>query len=154
MGTDVRKRSLRELVAAVATVGGLAVYLVTSTTGYLAGRSLDPLVIVLTVVGLAAVVLDLAAGHRLAAVARDVLVVGAVAALSAGMALFLLARVPLAADVYFIPVNYPAAEATTLHLSFVGLGLYLVAVLALVVEAFAARRVRPVPGGRPAVAAA
>ncbi|WP_282945206.1 hypothetical protein [Cellulomonas endometrii] len=150
----MRTRSVPELVAAVAGVGGVAVYLVTSTTGYLAGRSLDPLVIVLTVAGLAAVVLDLTAGHRFTAVVRDLLLVGSVAALSAGMALFLLARVPLAADVYFIPVNYPAAEATTLHLSFVGLGLYLVAVLALVVESFAAKRVRPAAGRTPVVATA
>lgn len=146
---------LREVVAVVAAVAGLGVYVITSTTGYLAGRAIDPLVVLLSVAAIAAVVVGLVLADRLGAVLRDVLLVGSVAALSAGMVLFLLARVPLAADVYFIPVNFPAAEATTLHVSFVGLGLYLVAVLALVAEAFAARRVVPagaVPPGTPVVA--
>lgn len=143
---------LREVVAVVAAVAGLGVYVVTSTTGYLAGRALDPLVVLLTALAVVALVAGLVLRERLGAVVRDVLLVGSVAGLCAAMALFLLARVPLAADVYFIPVNYPAAEATTLHVSFVGLGLYLVAVLALVVEAFVARRRVPAGPGTPAMA--
>jgi hypothetical protein len=154
MGTSVLRTGLREIVATVAAAGGLAVYVITSTTGYLAGRPLNPLVVVLTLLAVAALVADVALRDRLGAVVRDLLVVGSVAALSASFAVFLLARVPLAADVYFIPVNYPAAEAATLHLSFVGLALYLVAVLALVVESFAARRGRRSgpAAARPAVA--
>lgn len=151
MGTNVLRTGLREIVAAVAAAGGLAVYVITSTTGYLAGRPLNPLVVAVTLLAVAALVVDVALRDRLGAVVRDVLLVGSVAALSAGLAVFLLARVPLAADVYFIPVNYPAAEATTLHVSFVGLGLYLVAVVALVVESFATRRDR-LPAPRAAVA--
>jgi len=137
---------VRTALAAVVAVGGLLIYIVSSTTGYLAGRELDPLVLVASIVALVALVVELTAGDRLSAVVRDVLVVGSTTALSVAMVIFLLARVPLAADVYFIPVNFPAAEEATLNLSLVGIGLYLVAVLVLIVEAFAAKRPRPTSG--------
>lgn len=140
MGKGVLATRLRASIAVVTALGGLSVYVLSSTTGYLAGRPLNPLVIVLTVVAVVALVLDMAVRDRLSAVVRDVLVIGSVTALCTSFALFLLARVSLAADVYFIPVNYPAAEEATLNLSFVGLALYFAAVLALVVESFAARR--------------
>ena len=54
-------------------------------------------------------------------------------------AVFVLARVSLAADVYFIPVNYPASEATALHISIVGAVCYLVGIVALIVEGFSAK---------------
>ena len=114
------KASLREIIALVLAVAGLAVYIVTSTTGYLAGTAMNVLPIVLTVVAVAALVVDIALGSRLPAVVRDLCVVGASALLAASIALFVMARVTLAADVYFIPVNYPAAEADALHISIAG----------------------------------
>lgn len=48
-------------------------------------------------------------------------------------------RVSLAADVYFIPVNYPASEATALHISIVGAVCYLVGIVTLIVEGFSAK---------------
>lgn len=135
------KASLREIIALVLAVAGLAVYIVTSTTGYLAGTAMNVLPIVLTVVAVAALVVDIALGSRLPAVVRDLCVVGASALLAASIALFVMSRVTLAADVYFIPVNYPAAEADALHISIAGVVCYLLADIALIVEAFAARRV-------------
>lgn len=135
------KASLREIIALVLAVAGLAVYIVTSTTGYLAGTAMNVLPIVLTVVAVAALVVDIALGSRLPAVVRDLCVVGASALLAASIALFVMARVTLAADVYFIPVNYPAAEAGALHISIAGVVCYLLADVALIVEAFAASRV-------------
>lgn len=135
------KASLREIIALVLVVAGLAVYIVTSTTGYLAGTAMNVLPIVLTVVAVAALVVDIALGSRLSAVVRDLCVVGASALLAASIALFVMARVTLAADVYFIPVNYPAAEADALHISIAGVVCYLLADIALIVEAFAASRV-------------
>lgn len=135
------KVSLREIIALVLAVAGLAVYIVTSTTGYLAGTAMNVLPIVLTVVAVAALVVDIALGSRLPAVVRDLCVVGASALLAASIALFVMARVTLAADVYFIPVNYPAAEADALHISIAGVVCYLLADIALIVEAFAVRRV-------------
>lgn len=135
------KASLREIIALVLAVAGLAVYIVTSTTGYLAGTAMNVLPIVLTVVAVAALVVDIALGSRLPAVVRDLCVVGASALLAASIALFVMTRVTLAADVYFIPVNYPAAEADALHISIAGVVCYLLADIALIVEAFAASRV-------------
>lgn len=135
------KASLREIIALVLAVAGLAVYIVTSTTGYLAGTAMNVPPIVLTVVAVAALVVDIALGSRLPAVVRDLCVVGASALLAASIALFVMARVTLAADVYFIPVNYPAAEADALHISIAGVVCYLLADIALIVEAFAASRV-------------
>jgi hypothetical protein len=143
MAAITRKNGLTELIAIAAAVVGLVLYVVTSTTGYLAGRALDPLPVVLTVVGVLLLAADLGLRNRLAAVVRDLLLLAAVAALVGSFALFLLARVPLAADVHFIPVNYPAAEETTLNVSLVGMAFYLVAIVAGIVEAFVARRAEP-----------
>lgn len=55
--------------------------------------------------------------------------------------MFVMTRVTLAADVYFIPVNYPAAEADALHISIAGVACYLLADIVLIVEAFAAKRI-------------
>ena len=73
------------------------------------------------------------------AVLSDVLLVAADVCLIGSFAVFVLARVSLAADVYFIPVNYPASEATALHISVVGAVCYLVGIVALIVEGFSAK---------------
>ena len=52
---------------------------------------------------------------------------------------FVIGRVSLAADVYFIPVNYPASEATALHISLAGIALYVIADIAVIVAAFMKR---------------
>ena len=52
---------------------------------------------------------------------------------------FVLERVRLAADIYFIPVNYPASEQTSLNVALIGVACYLVAILLLVVKAFTAK---------------
>ena len=72
-------------------------------------------------------------------VVNDVLLVAANVCLIGSFAVFVLARVSLAADVYFIPVNYPASEATALHISIVGAVCYLVGIVTLIVEGFSAK---------------
>ena len=128
------------IVAIVGALAGLIVYIVTSTTGYLAGGGISALLIAMTVVALLVLAADIFLKDRLGAVARDLALLGSLALIAASFALFILARVPLAADVYFIPVNYPQAEETALNISLVGLALYLIAVLALLIESFSARR--------------
>lgn len=100
------KLNTKTIVAAVASVIGLAVY---------------------------------GAGSKLPAVVNDVLLVAANVCLIGSFAVFVLARVSLAADVYFIPVNYPASEATALHISIVGAVCYLVGIVTLIVEGFSAK---------------
>lgn len=146
-----------ELIAAVAAVVGLVVYLITSTTGYLAGKEMNVLPIVCTVLAVVALIAAVAVGSRLSAVVDDVLLIASEVLLVVSFAFFTLDRVSLAADIYFIPVNYPASEQTALNISLVGVVAYLVAIGLLIVKAFTAKEVRAaaiaVDGGMaPAVA--
>lgn len=134
-----KKLNPKQILAAAAGIVGLAVYGITSTTGYLAASATNPLPAVCTVVSLVCVAALLFAGGRLPALARDLLRIVAALGLIASFAVFALARVPLAADVYFIPVNYPATEANALHTSIVGVAAYLVGIVALIVDAFSAK---------------
>ena len=128
------KLNTKTIVAAVASVIGLAVYGYTSMVGYLAASATSTLPVVLTVAALVCLALRQFAGSKLPAVVNDVLLVAANV-----FAVFVLARVSLAADVYFIPVNYPASEATALHISIVGAVCYLVGIVTLIVEGFSAK---------------
>ena len=111
----------------------------TSMVGYLAASATSTLPVVLTVVALVCLALRQFAGSKLPAVVNDVLLVAANICLIGSFAVFVLARVSLAADVYFIPVNYPASEATALHISIVGAVCYLVGIVTLIVEGFSAK---------------
>ena len=143
------KLNTKTSVAAVASVIGLAVYGYTSMVGYLAASATSTLPVVLTVAALVCLALRQFAGSKLPAVVNDVLLVAANVCLIGSFAVFVLARVSLAADVYFIPVNYPASEATALHISIVGAVCYLVGIVTLIVEGFSAKNgcSPPPPGG-------
>ena len=120
--TKLAKSGLSVWVALVTAVIGLVVYLVTSFTGYLAGSATNPAPIVCTVIAIVLAV-----------------VLAATALLIASFALFALGRVSLVADVYFIPVNYPAAEETALNISIVGLVSYLVSIVAMIAACFSGK---------------
>lgn len=124
-------------IASAALSGlGLAVYIYTATTGYLAGRGVDVIIVALLLVA-ALVALALAFGaDRAKPLLVDVGIYTAVVTLLAALGRFILERVSLAADVYFIPVNYPAAEEMALNLSAVGVGLLIMALVVHVVDAF------------------
>ena len=141
------KLNTKTIVAAVASVIGLAVYGYTSMVGYLAASATSTLPVVLTVAALVCLALRQFAGSKLPAVVNDVLLVAANVCLIGSFAVFVLARVSLAADVYFIPVNYPASEATALHISIVGAVCYLVGIVTLIVEGFSAKNGEALPGG-------
>lgn len=133
------KTHVAEIVAMAATLVGLVIYIVNSTTGYMAGQGMSVPLIVLSVVAVIALVLRIAVRDRLPAVLADVLLIAPEVMLLASFAQFVLARVRLAADIYFIPVNYPASEQVSLNVALIGVGCYLVAIIALVVEAFTAK---------------
>ena len=134
-----------EIVAALAGAIGTIVYVVNSTTGYMAGQGVDAAVVACGVVAVVALLTKAVLGGRLTGTAggvlADVLLVGSEALLIVAFARFALARVRLAADIYFIPVNYPAAEETALNVALAGAACYLVAIVALIVKAFIARDV-------------
>lgn len=128
--------SAAALTAAVAAVAGLCFYLVTSLTGFLAGAPLNMPILACSAAGI--LLLAALAPGRLAGSVKDLAVLAAGLCLIAGMVLFVLDRVSLAADLYFIPVNYPASEQTAFYLSLVGIAGYLAAIVADMVVAFSA----------------
>ncbi|KAB8286638.1 sodium:proton antiporter [Bifidobacterium ramosum] len=141
------KVNIPEIIAVVCGVIGLAVYWVTSTTGYLAGQGVNAAVLACGAVAVVALIAKITLGSRLVAggvaggVLADLLLVGSEVLMIVAFAFFVLARVRLAADIYFIPVNYPAAEETALNISLIGVVAYAVAIIALIVKAFAKDRV-------------
>lgn len=128
--------SIPGLVAVAASAVGLAFYLVTSLTGYLAGSAMDT--VVLACSALAILLLAVLASGKTSGGVKDLVILAAGFLLIAAMIFFALGRVSLAADIYFIPVNYPASEETAFQLSVVGIAAYLVAIVADMTAAFGA----------------
>lgn len=124
-------------VALVTSLAGMIFYIVTSTTGYLAGSTLNPTPIILTAVAILLVLLLVGATNKLHPLLIDLFIVGSTVFLIVSFALFLLGRVSLAADVYFIPVNYPQAEEAALNASLVGIALYLISIITMIIAGFA-----------------
>ena len=123
------------LAAAIAALAGFVFYLVTSFTGYLAQSAVNPTPILCSALALVALCVCFFLGQSMSALVRELLLLAAGVLLIVSFALFALGRVPLAADVYFIPVNYPQSEETALYLSLVGLVLYLASIIIMIVEA-------------------
>lgn len=126
--------SFTSLVAVVAALAGLIFYLGTTLTGYLTGSVPNPAVVICSV--LAILLLAVLAADRVSGGVRDLMILAAGFLLIVGVMIFALERTSLAADIYFIPVNYPAAEETAFQLSVVGAAGYLAALLADMVTAF------------------
>lgn len=127
------------LIAAVTALVGLVFYLITSFTGYLAQSAINPVPIVCSAAALVLLCVCWFTAQSLSPLVRELLALVAGILLIASFAFFTLARVSLAADVYFIPVNYPQSEEIALYLSLVGIALYLASIITLVVEALSAK---------------
>ena len=120
------------LAAAILALAGMTIYIITSVTGDLASAAMNPLPIV--AVGMLGAVMF--TNRNMVLVLRDALVMASSVLLLVSFYYLILAMVQLAADVYFIPVNYPASEAAALHVSIVGAVFYLAADLSVIVMAF------------------
>lgn len=125
------------LAAAVLGLIAMIIYIVTSTTGYMAGQPVSALPIVFTIIA----VLGLGAMFALAD-KLDKRIVGAIlfvidVLLAVSLCLFVVDRVQLFADIYFIPVNYPEGEGSALNSSIVGMVFYALALVCVVVTGFA-----------------
>ncbi len=139
MKNRVEKNAYGVLLAALAALAGLIIYIYTSVTGYLASSAINYLPFISTA---AAVILMLAVVFmrgKISDLAADIIIFAAGVLILFGLYEFVLARVSLAADVYFIPVNYPASEAEALHISIAGVVLYIVSDILLIVTAFMKR---------------
>lgn len=142
MKNMLNKKTGSLLIATIAALAGMIVYIITSVTGYLAASAVNPWPIVCTAASIILLAVIIFLNCRLQAGITDVLVILASILLLVSFYFFVLSRVQLAADVYFIPVNYPASEASALHISIVGVVLYLIADIAVITAAFAGKPVQ------------
>ena len=101
------------IFATVTALAALVIYLVTSLTGFMAGKAMNIWPVVLTV---AAIVLLFAADKMKPSALKDIVIVLTGFALIGCISFFAMDRVKLAADVWFIPVNRPATEDVALYL--------------------------------------
>ena len=127
MKNRLNKKTGSLLIAAIAALAGMIVYIITSVTGYLTASAVNPWPIVCTAASILLLAVIIFLNHKLQAGIADILVILASVLLLVSFYFFVLSRVQLAADVYFIPVNYPASEATALHISIGGVAAYLIA---------------------------
>ncbi len=140
MKKAISKSNLILWGAAAAALVGMIIYIVTSVTGYLATSAMNPLPVICTVAAIIIAAVAAVQEEKIPSVPYDILLVGISVLLLISFYCFILGRVSLAADVYFIPVNYPASEATALHISIVGAVFYLIADIILIVTTFTKKK--------------
>ncbi len=140
MKKAISKSNLILWGAAAAALVGMIIYIVTSVTGYLATSAMNPLPVICTVAAIIIAAVAAVPEEKIPSVPYDILLVGISVLLLISFYCFILGRVSLAADVYFIPVNYPASEATALHISIVGAVFYLIADIILIVTTFTKKK--------------
>ncbi len=140
MKKAISKSNLILWGAAAAALVGMIIYIVTSVTGYLATSAMNPLPVICTVAAIIIAAVAAVQEKKIPSVPYDILLVGISVLLLISFYCFILGRVSLAADVYFIPVNYPASEATALHISIVGAVFYLIADIILIVTTFTKKK--------------
>ena len=125
------------LASAVLSLVAMIFYIVTGATGFLAGNVVNPAPIILTILGIAALVAAALLSEKLDKRIIGGILFAAVILLAISLCVFVTERVQLFADVYFIPVNYPAAEGSALTVSIVGMVFYIVSLVGTVVAGFA-----------------
>lgn len=125
------------LASAVLSLVAMIFYIVTGATGFLAGNVVNPAPIILTILGIAALVAAALLSEKLDKRIIGGILFAAVILLAISLCVFVAERVQLFADVYFIPVNYPAAEGSALTVSIVGMVFYIVSLAGTVVAGFA-----------------
>lgn len=136
----INKSNLVFWIAAIAALVGMIIYIVTSVTGYLATAVMNPMPVICTVIAIIIAAFAAVGEEKVNAVVYDILIVLINVMLLVSFYWFISGRVSLAADVYFIPVNYPASEASALHISIVGAALYIVADIVMIVTAFVKKK--------------
>lgn len=137
MKRKLTKKTCAIFAAALTACIGTAIYMITSVTGYLAASAMNPWPVLCTAAFLLMMGAAVFMEERLTPVVKDVLLTASSVMLLLSFYFFVLGRVQLAADVYFIPVNYPASEAFALHLSIAGAAFYLIADIAMIAAGFA-----------------
>lgn len=127
-------------VSAVLSLVGLIIYIVSATTGFLAGQDVNALPIVFSILAILIDAVIMVKGDSLGSLIKGVLMIAVAALLAVIFAQFILARLTVFADVWFIPVNYPAAEGTALTASMTGIIFYILSFVAVAVAGFIGKK--------------
>lgn len=119
---------------------GFIIYLATSNAGFLAGRVIPSatLTIATTCVALVVGIAYWVVKNfiKLPSLVEDIVLIVVGVLLSISIMGFILGRVDVAADVWFIPVNYPQSEADTLNNAIIGIAFYFVSLVGVIVSCF------------------
>ena len=127
------------MIAAVVAIISLIVYIVNATTGYMSGREMNFLIVIATLVSIVLLAAVVLCADRLDNKVVDLMLVLAGVLLIVGLSLFILDRVSIIADIYFLPVNYPDSEAATMNSALAGFVLYLLGIVMTAASAFITR---------------
>lgn len=122
------------LLAAIAAIIGAIFYNITAYTGFLAGSATNRIPTLLTVVALCMIGIYFKSNK--VSITSDMIVVLMAVLYTIILSIFVLERISLIADIYFIPVNYPPAEEVALNLSFVGMAFYIISTILAIVTSF------------------
>ncbi len=125
------------VAAAVLALVGMIIYIVSSVTGYMAGQSVNALPIVFAIIAIILLVGAPLIADKIDSRITPVATFVAAVLLIISACVFINTRVSLFADIYFIPVNYPASEETSLYISLVGMIFYIVSFVVACVPVFA-----------------
>lgn len=136
MKSKITSKNIISLAAVFAALVGMIIYIITSVTGYLAVSAMNPWPVICTIVCMALLCGTVFMQEKVTPLSADLMTAAGFVMLLVSFYFFVMSRVSLAADVYFIPVNYPEAEVTALHTSIVGVVFYLAALTLLIVEGF------------------
>lgn len=118
---------------------GFIIYLVNSSTGYMAGKPMSGMVIGFTILAFVLIIVEFIFREKLTFfhnVINEIIIIGIGVSLVLATIFFALARVSLVADVHFIPVNYPKAEADSLNVGIVGVVFYFLAFVGSAIAGF------------------
>ena len=120
------------LGSAVVLLIAFIIAVVSGTTGYMAGKAINGLIVAFSLIAL----IILAALPFVSSKIGNILLVAAGALIAVTTCVLIWDRVSLAADVWFIPVNYPEAEEAALNVSIVGAVFYLISFVGVCVSSF------------------
>lgn len=125
------------LASALIALIAMIIYIVSSTTGFLAGSVVNSTPIILTVFAIAILVASALLSDKIDGRITGAMLFVAVVLNAVSVCVFVVSRIQIIADVWFIPVNYPETEGTALSISLAGIVFYLISIAAMCVAGFA-----------------
>lgn len=121
--------------SAVAGLVATIIFLVSSTTGFLAGQPVDALITVFSFLALAIAVCTVVFYNRLHKFA-DIGLAAIVVLLIVCIVRLVLIRVNIFEDVYFIPVNYPKAQGVACNVTIAAAVFYVISLGCVIASSF------------------